>query len=277
MENNPRSIKYYVKRYLLKHQDVFKDKKVIDIPCGNGVTTGILKEIGADPVPIDLFPEYFKIQGMACIKADMTEELPIENASIDYIISQEGLEHISDQAKVFKEFNRVLKNKGELLITTPNFSNLQSRLYHFLSESEKTLSFMPPNEIDSIWMTNENENRDIYFGHIFLIGVQKLRLLAKLAGFKIKSVEKTKLKTTSLLLFIILYPLILLINFITYRRNLKKYKSLDPKKTFHEIFKLSVNPGILLGSHLFIIFQKEKSVSEAESSLKKIHKTFATT
>ena len=62
-EDNPKSIKFHVKKYLLTNADFYKNKNVIDFPAGNGITTRILSEIGAHPVPLDLFPEYFEIEG----------------------------------------------------------------------------------------------------------------------------------------------------------------------------------------------------------------------
>ncbi len=43
--------------------------------------------------------------------------LTVASESIDYIICQEGIEHIPNQLKVLEEFNRVLKKDGVLLIT----------------------------------------------------------------------------------------------------------------------------------------------------------------
>ena len=65
-EENPKSIKYHVKKYLHKNKARFYDKTVIDFPAGNGITTNILKEIGAKPIPFDLFPEYFNIEELEC-------------------------------------------------------------------------------------------------------------------------------------------------------------------------------------------------------------------
>ena len=63
-ENNPKSIKYHVKKYLINNIDYYKGKEVLDFPAGNGITSRILKEIGANPIPMDLFPEYFEIKGI---------------------------------------------------------------------------------------------------------------------------------------------------------------------------------------------------------------------
>jgi SAM-dependent methyltransferase len=213
-EDNPNSIKYHMKRFLLTHQARFKNKIVVDVPAGNGVTSRLLKDIGAIPLAFDLFPEYFTEHDIECKRADIMEQLPIDKQSADVVICQEGIEHFTDQFKVMVEFNRVLKQNGSLIITTPNYSNLRAKMSYFLSESERFNSIMPPNEIDSIWMSKQHLTNQIYFGHVFLIGIQKLRVLAKLSGFKIKHIQFTKLKTTSLFILLFTYPFIFIYNLI---------------------------------------------------------------
>lgn len=258
----------------------FKGKDVIDFPAGNGITTKILKNIGANPIPLDLFPEYFEIENLKCTRANIREGLPIESKTADAFICQEGIEHFSDQFGALREFNRVLKKDGILLITTPNYSNIRSRLSYLLSESERFNSIMPPNELDSIWMSKQDITDEIYFGHIFLIGIQKLRVLAKLAGFSIKRHHFTRIKSTSLLLLPFLYPFIFFSNWITYKKNMRKNKDYDfetKKKVYGEIFKLSVNPKILVGSHLMIEFVKNQDYDTVSKQLRSTHKEFGTT
>ena len=279
-EDNPKSIKFYVKRYLIANQEWYKDKKVVDFPTGNGVTSRILKEIGAIPIPMDLFPEYFKIDGINCTRANIKEGLPIEKKSVDALICQEGIEHFSDQYDALKEFNRILKNNGTLLITTPNYSNIQSRLSYFLSESERFNSIMPPNELDSIWMSNQKITNEIYFGHIFLIGIQKLRVLAKLSGFRIKKYHFTRIRSTSLILLPLFYPLIFLSNWMSYKKNLRKNKDFDTKtkkEVYGEIFKWGINPKVLVGGDLMVEFEKENDFENVPQKLKNKHKVFGTT
>ena len=62
-EENPRSIKYHVKKYLIKNKSRFSKKTIIDFPAGNGVTTKNLLSIGSKPLPFDLFPKYFNVEG----------------------------------------------------------------------------------------------------------------------------------------------------------------------------------------------------------------------
>ena len=277
---NPRSIKYHVKKYLTKHKLRFTGKKVIDFPAGNGITTNILQHIGADPIPYDLFPEYFKVDSLKCLQANISAGIPEESKSADFVLCQEGIEHFSDQLGSFKEFNRILKKGGGLIITTPNYSNLRAKMSYLLSESERFNSIIAPNELDSIWMSDKKLTNEIYYGHIFLIGVLKLRCFAKLSGFKIKHIQFTRLKPTSVLLMFLFYPFILISNWITYRKRLRKNKDFDEqtkREVYKEIFDLSINPKILTDGHLFIEFEKEKEVDEVANDLKSVHKQFGTT
>jgi len=279
-EDNPKSIKYHIKKYILAHRNRFENKKVVDLPAGNGITCKLLKEIGAEPIAFDLFPEYFQVDGVECQRANILDRIPMEDKTADFVICQEGIEHFTDQFKSLTEFNRILKMNGSLIITTPNYSNLRARMSYYLSESERFNSIMPPNEIDSIWMNDQKITSEVYFGHVFLIGIQKLRVLARLSGFKIKHIQFTRLKTTSLALLIFTYPFILLSNFITYRKNLNKNKGYDKefqRDVYREIYKLSINPKLLVDGHLFVEFEKTEDFDKVMSGLKSVHDKFGDT
>lgn len=276
-EDDPRSIKSFVKKYLLRNKDIYKGRTIIDFPAGNGITSKILRDIGAEPLAFDLFPEYFNIGGIECRRAGIADGIPLKDTTADGLICQEGIEHFSDQLGALKEFNRVLKPGALLLITTPNCSNLRSKLSYLLFESERFTTKMPPNELDSIWMANQDITQEIYYGHIFLIGIQKLRVLAKLAGFRIKKIHFTRAKSTSVFLFPFLYPFILVSNWLTFRKNMKRNKDYDEeikKLVYGEIFKIAINPEILVGGNLMVEFIKEKNVSEVGQYLKGKHKEF---
>ena len=129
-------------------------------------------------------------------------------------------------------------------------------------------------------MSDQDVTNEIYYGHIFLIGFQKLRVLAKLSGFKVKSLHKTRTKSTSLILLPFYYPFIVLSNFVTYRRNLRKNKnySIDRKKeVYGEVFKYGISLKVLLGSHLMVEFEKEQDDSDVGKQLKSQHQEFGET
>jgi SAM-dependent methyltransferase len=279
-EDDPKSIKYHVKKFFNNNKYRIKDKVVVDFPAGNGITSRIIRDAGGIPLAFDLFPEYFTEPGLECKRANISEGIPMADGSADFLICQEGIEHFTDQFKSLREFSRVLKKDGTCIITTPNYSNLRSRLSYFLSESERFNSIMPPNEIDSIWMNNQEISQEVYFGHVFLIGIQKLRVLASLSGFAIEKIHFVRVKSTSLLLLLINYPFILLSNTITYLKNRNKSKGYDmafQRKLYKEIYQLSINPKILVDGHLFVEFKKVGDPGNVMQGLKSVHNEFGAT
>jgi SAM-dependent methyltransferase len=279
-EDDPGSIKFHVKRFLLNNKEKFSGKKIVDFPAGNGVTSAIIREIGAIALPFDLFPEYFRAEGMECLPADAENGIPLGDASAGAVICQEGMEHFQDQLTVLREFNRLLEPGGILLITTPNYSNLRAKLSYLFSENERFLTFMPPNEKDSIWMKTGNDSGRIYLGHIFLTGILKLRLLGKLSGFRIQKIHRTRVSSTCIFLFPFLYPWIVVMNWLALKKNLRKTKgSGDPDKVkiYLEIFKLAISPACLTDKHLMVEFQKEAEVREVSGRLTSRNSSFGLT
>jgi ubiquinone/menaquinone biosynthesis C-methylase UbiE len=274
--NNKKSPRYYVKNYLNSIKAELLDKIVLDVPAGNGVTTEILLEIGAKVEAFDLFPEYFMLKDIECKRADINEKIPVSDRYADMLICQEGIEHFSDQSKAFKEFNRVLKPGGRLLLTTPSHSNLASKFSYLLFESE-TNKQMPPNEIDDIWMSDKTISAEIYHGHIFLIGLQKLRILAKLAGFRIKEIKYIRISKGSLILFPFFYPLIFVSSYLRYFINLNKHKEIPSAfkmDIYKEQLKINISPWNLLNHNIFMIFEKEKEVQEVDFRLDSLVRPF---
>ena len=265
-----KKISVYVNDYIRSHDSEFKGKTVADIPAGLGGTSAILHSVGADVRPYDLFPDAFDLDSVNCEFADLTKKLPIESESCDVAIFQEGIEHLADQLFALSEFNRILKDGGRLFITTPNYSSLRAKLAYLLLESE-VRNIMPPNELDSLWRPRrDSKGKQIYFGHIFMIGVLKLRMLAWLAGFRIHKIHHTRVNWTSAALLPFFYPFILLRNVLTARRAMRRSKSSDEelkRKTFSELRKLTTNPKILVDQHLFVELRKVESGKHVKEML----------
>ncbi len=157
---------------------------MVDIPCGDGRASYEFLQKGAQIIALDLFPEFMSVDGVLAKYADLAEKLPLKDESVNYIICQEGIEHIPNQLNVLQEFNRVLKKDGIVLITTLNNSHIRARLPHFLFETD-FYKRMPPTEIDGVWFANNSQDK-LYFGHLFLLGVQHFQTLITISGFKTK-------------------------------------------------------------------------------------------
>ncbi len=261
-------INKYVFEYIRDLPDL-SGKTVLDIPCGDGRASHEFNKKGADVSALDLYPEFMKAEGIKALFADLADKLPVEDNSMDYIICQEGIEHVPDQVRVLREFNRVLRKNGLLILTTPSMSHLRARLSYFLLESDYWRR-MAPSEIDSIWFSEKHSNR-IYFGHLFLTGVHHLQSIATFTGFKVKRRIRTDISNSSALLSFILYPFVLvstLCAWMLYRRKNSHIKLTARKKLLWDRLKLNLSLKTLLCKHMFWVMVKEQALDERINALK---------
>ena len=107
---------------------------VLDAGCGNGRHTRALAKLpgliifGIDKKASDLKDALSSLQGMpdaqsdnyVLIRADISK-LPFDNASFDCVICSEVLEHIPEHQKALKELVRVLKPRGNLVVSVPRY------------------------------------------------------------------------------------------------------------------------------------------------------------
>lgn len=275
-EKNYNFLKKGIHRYVAEYIKALPNlsgKVVLDIPCGDGRTSYEFIKKGAKVKAFDLFPSFMKLIEVKAEYADLSETLPIESESVDYVICQEGIEHIPNQLKVLEEFNRVLKKNGILLITTPNYSHVRARLSHFLIESDYWKR-MPPTEIDSIWFA-ENDSSKLYFGHLFLLGVQHFQSLLTFAGFKTNKRIKTDIGNTSVITGLALYPLFAFISFLSYMFYRTKNVHVEQKKRRQillERVRLNLSPMTLFYKHIFWELRKESNLSDICAKLKEMHR-----
>ena len=59
---------------------------------------------------------------------NLDSELPFGDRSFDYVTCLEGLEHIENPQQAMREFARVLKPGGHLIVSVPNILNIEERL-----------------------------------------------------------------------------------------------------------------------------------------------------
>lgn len=76
----------------------------------------------------DISRERFSAPEVQFVQMDARHELPIEDASLDFIVSVEVIEHISQPYEFLDQCRRLLKPGGMLVFSTPNVGNLQSRV-----------------------------------------------------------------------------------------------------------------------------------------------------
>jgi ubiquinone/menaquinone biosynthesis C-methylase UbiE len=102
--------------------EVRAGERVLDLGCGAGRFVAALRDAGADPVGVDLADGALERARRNVPGADlraMTDEIPLEDTSVDLVWCSEVLEHVPDTAGLLSEVRRVLKTGGRLLATTP--------------------------------------------------------------------------------------------------------------------------------------------------------------
>lgn len=109
-------------------------KKALDAGCREGFQSRMLEEKGYSVVSVDITKAYHKAQII-----DLNKNLPFEDQSFDLVWMSEVIEHLNSPSQVILELKRILKNKGELIVTTPNSSFWLFRLFSLFGISPKKL------------------------------------------------------------------------------------------------------------------------------------------
>lgn len=118
-----------------------KNKKVLDIACGEGYGSSILGKKAADVTGMDIDEETIKwarkkyASETVRYKVGNIAEIPLEDHSIDVLVSFETIEHVDEelQQQFIKEAKRVLKEDGILIMSSPN-KEIYSDKYDYHNE-----------------------------------------------------------------------------------------------------------------------------------------------
>lgn len=120
---------------VMAHFKRFKPGTVLDLPCGPGALSQELIALGYQVTPADIHPEGFQLASPQALYCDLNQRLPFEDASFDYVACVEGIEHTENPSNAIRELARVLKPGGRLVLTTPNYLNLERRLKFLITGS----------------------------------------------------------------------------------------------------------------------------------------------
>ena len=149
---------HHLARYRFCAEHV-KGKVVLDVACGAGYGTQILKKAGAKrAIGVDVSKESiafakkeYGMPGVTFIASDATKLKAIEAHSIDVAVSFETIEHLPAPELFLKELNRVMKPGAMLIISNPD-PRLSSKYnrprlkpenpYHFKEYTELELMAM---------------------------------------------------------------------------------------------------------------------------------------
>jgi SAM-dependent methyltransferase len=98
-------------------------QRVVDMGCGPGFYTRALRNAGADAIPVDNSKQELELGGAPPAGAILTDatDMPLEEGSVDGVLSSNMLEHTPDPGAVFDELERVLRPGGWAYVSWTNW------------------------------------------------------------------------------------------------------------------------------------------------------------
>ena len=181
---------------------------LLDVPAGEGALAERLIAAGFEVTCCDLYPEIFRLDGVGITRGDLNGDLPFANQSFDYVTCLEGLEHIENPQQAMREFARVLRPGGTVIVSVPNILNIEERLKWLLYGY--TSHFKPITRAQVERLRAEYDNREEIAAHVNPIGYSELRYILEKNGFQISGQYRDKPKAHTWLY----WPIVLLIRLI---------------------------------------------------------------
>lgn len=212
---------------------------LLDVPAGEGALAARLIDAGFEVHCCDLYPEIFRLDSVAIQQGNLDGELPFCDQSFEYVTCLEGLEHIENPQQAMREFARVLKPGGHLIVSVPNILNVEERLKWLLYGY--TSHFKPISRPAVERLRAEYEDRVEIAAHVNPIGYSELRYVLEKNGFEIVKLFRDKPKGKTWLY----WPIVLLIRLIA---------ALTPAGKQEERWTEELASGeILLGGNTLIV------------------------
>jgi ubiquinone/menaquinone biosynthesis C-methylase UbiE len=138
---------------LLDYIDYKQNISAIDIGFGTGFPlTEIALRLGESSTVYGIDPwtdaiarakikiEYYRITNIKIIEG-VAESIPLKDNSVDLIVSNNGINNVSDINQVISECSRIIKSDGQFVQTM----NLDKSMFEFYRELEKILSDLSMN------------------------------------------------------------------------------------------------------------------------------------
>jgi len=184
--------------------------RILDIPTGFGALAKKLSEMNFTVSCCDVDTSQFLAQPLKVDQGDLNGKIPYGDNEFDYVCFLEAIEHTENPYNAVRELARVLKPGGTLIMSTPNYLNIERRLKFLV-----TGFFTKPVPQD---MFRERFHGQTYAMHLSPIGYTLIRFMLEHAGFHITEMTDDKKKPKQLLL----KPLVWLIRLYTLSWSKKK-------------------------------------------------------
>jgi ubiquinone/menaquinone biosynthesis C-methylase UbiE len=173
--------------------------KLLDVPAGRGALTARLKTLGFEVYCCDLYPAIFRQPETEIKQGNLDGRHPYDDAEFDHIVCIEGLEHIENPANAIREFSRLLKPQGQLIVSVPNIMNIEERLKWLFSGY--TSHFKPISQEAAANWRKELDGMEEIALHVNPIGYSEARYLLEKSGFELQQTYFDKAKSNTWLFY----------------------------------------------------------------------------
>ena len=138
-------------RYVLAAQYA-KGAECLDAACGAGYGTKMLSSVARQVLGLDFSDEAlahahanYSAGNVQFRQADLNQALALESDRFDLVVSFETIEHLHHQQQLVKEFHRILRPGGVLIMSSPNgtvtrLTNEPPNPFHIHELSNRELS-----------------------------------------------------------------------------------------------------------------------------------------
>ena len=137
--------------WILRTLDTLPRGKALDAPAGRGTLAAYMRDLGFDTHCTDVDPGLLEV-GLPFERADLNGPLPYEADTFDLVVCANALHRIAYWRFTLREFARILKPGGVLLISVNNYASIAKRLKFFLcgSLSETNIELSHRQTIDDV-------------------------------------------------------------------------------------------------------------------------------
>jgi SAM-dependent methyltransferase len=125
--------------------------RLLDAAAGTGALIPKLLDLGFQAEACDIDPHAYRLSNPGCRAVDLNAPLPYPDRTIDIIVCVEALEHLISPRHTLREFGRVLRPGGCLIISTPNVQSMFSRFHFLLVGTLDFFDTLPPGDTPSFW------------------------------------------------------------------------------------------------------------------------------
>lgn len=161
-------------------------RSVLDTPSGVGTLAPRLRDLGLEVTCLDVSEDAPFPEGVRGVRADLNRPLPLEDGSFDAVVCVEGIEHVENPHHMLREFHRILRPNGWLLLSTPNILTLRSRWKFFF-----TGRFAKFSDFES----GSDPLSPLVRGHINPVGYPELEFALATHGFRVDAVHANHLRS----------------------------------------------------------------------------------